>query len=206
MGMLNRPPEQLSLAGIEGPPVLTDGLFFAVIPDPQAATRIERRALSFREELGLKGRPLAADHFHITLYFLGAHLGVPQGIVAKAGEAAASIRMAPFEVTFDCAKSFSGTGGNRPSRPLVLSSGKGLPELTAFQQALRMAIRKAGLDNWRQQSFTPHVTLLYDSRRVPEQATESVSWTVREFVLIRSLLGLGRHETLGRWPLQGQAE
>src|SRR5260221_283327 len=144
MGTPGHPPEQLSLAGIEDPPVPTDGLFFAVIPDPQAATRIERRALSFREELGLKGRPLAADHFHITLYFLGAHLGVPQGIVAKAGEAAASIRMAPFAVTFDCAKSFSGTGGNRPSRPLVLSSGKGLPELTAFQQALRMAIRKAG--------------------------------------------------------------
>lgn len=198
--------EQLSLAGIEGPPVLTDGLFFAITPDSQAATLIERRAADFHRDLGLKGRPLATDHFHITLYFLGAHPGVPQGIVAKAGEAAASVAMAPFDVTFDCAKSFSGKEGNRPNRPLVLSSSKGLPALIAFQQALRMAIRKAGLDNWRQQSFTPHVTLLYDGRRVPEQAIEPVSWTVREVVLIRSMLGLSRHETLGRWPLRDKAE
>jgi 2'-5' RNA ligase len=191
-------PQQLSLDGIEEPPVRTDGLFFAAIPTPQAAAQIEQRARNFHEEFGLKGRPLATDHFHITLYYLGAHAGVPQGIFAKASETAAAIRMAPFEVTFDRAMSF---GGKSASRPLVLSSSKPLVALNAFQLALSTAIRKAGLVQWVQPSFVPHVTLLYDGRRVPAQAVEPISWTVREFVLVRSRLGLSRHETLARWPL-----
>jgi 2'-5' RNA ligase len=195
-------PEQLSLDGIETPPDRTDGLFFAAIPNPHAAAQIEKRAQSFRKELGLKGRPLAADQFHITLYYLGTHPGVPQGIVAKASETAAAIRMAPFEVTFDRAMSFAGKSN---SRPLVLCSSKGLPALVAFQQALRAAIKKAGLDHWTQPSFTPHVTVLYDRRGVPEQSIEPISWTVGEFLLVRSLHGLSRHEPLARWPLLDRA-
>jgi 2'-5' RNA ligase len=134
----------------------------------------------------------------VTLYYLGVHAGVPQGIVAKASETAAALRMAPFEVSFDRATSFAGKAG---SRPLVLSSRKPLAALNAFQQALRTAIKKAGLDNWAQPAFTPHVTLLYDRRGVPEQAVEPLSWTVSEFVLVRSLHGMSRHEPLARWPL-----
>jgi 2'-5' RNA ligase len=191
-------PQQLSLAGIEEPPVRTDGLFFAALPTPEAAAQIEKRAQDFRRELGLNGHPLAADLFHITLYYLGAHAGVPQGIFAKASETAATIKMAPFEVTFDRVVSF---GGKSASRPLVLSSGKPLAALNAFQLALSTAIRKAGLLQWTQPSFVPHVTLLYDGRRVPEQEIEPISWTVREFVLVRSRLGQGRHDPLARWPL-----
>jgi 2'-5' RNA ligase len=192
-------PRRISQARLEEPQPRTDGLFFAVIPSPQSAAQIERRAQDFRGEFGLKGEPLATEHFHVTLYYLGAHRGVPRGIVAKARETAASIRVAAFEITLDRAKSFTGKGG---TRPFILSSSKGLTELMALQQSLRAALRNAGLDNWPQPAFTPHVTLLYDSIRVPEQPIEPVSWTVREFVLMRSLLGMGRYETLGRWPLQ----
>jgi 2'-5' RNA ligase len=190
---------QLSLAGIEEPPARTDGLFFAALPTPQAAAQIERRAEDFRVEFGLQGRPVATDQFHITLYYLGAHAGVPQGIVAKASETAASLRSPPFEVIFDSVMSFSGKSS---SRPLVLCSSKSLAALAAFQQSLSAAIRKAGLHQWVQPSFVPHVTLLYDGRRVPKQAVEPVSWTVREFVLVHSLLGRGQHRPLSRWPLQ----
>jgi len=196
-------PRRISQARLAEPQPRTDGLFFAVIPTPQSAAQIERRVQDFRGEFGLKGEPLATDHFHVTLYYLGAHRGLPLGIVAKASETAASIRAAPFEITFDRARSFTGKGG---SRPFILGSSKALPELLALQQSLRMALRKAGLDNWTQPAFTPHVTLLYDSQRVPEQAIEPVTWTVREFVLMRSLLGMSRYETLGRWPLRDQAE
>ena len=189
---------QLSLAGIEGAPARTDGLFFAAIPTPQAAAQIEQRAEDFCREFGLKGRSLGKDRFHITLYYLGAHAGMPQGVVAKASETAASIRMPPFEVSFDSVVSFSDKSG---TRPLVLCSSKNLAALNAFQQALSTAIRKAGLHHWTQPRFTPHVTLLYDTRRVPEQAVEPISWTVDEFVLVHSLIGRSRHETLARWPL-----
>jgi len=192
-----------SQARLEEPRPRTDGLFFAIIPSPQSAAQIERRVQDFRGEFGLKGEPLATSHFHVTLYYLGAHPGVPRGIVAKASETAASIRMAPFDIIFDRARSFTGKGG---SRPFILGTGKALPELLALQQSLRAALRKAGLDNWAQPAFTPHVTLLYDNRSVPEQPIEPVAWTVREFVLMRSLLGMSRYETLGRWPLLEQPE
>jgi len=52
-------------------------------------------------------------------------------------------------------------------------------------------------------SFTPHVTLLYDGRVVTERLVEPIRWTVREFVLVRSLLGKTRHIVIGRWPLRG---
>jgi 2'-5' RNA ligase len=53
-----------------------------------------------------------------------------------------------------------------------------------------------------ERKFTPHVTLLYDDRMVPEQAVEPISWRVREFVLTHSLLGKTQHVELGRWPLR----
>ena len=117
---------------------------------------------------------------------------------SRSSETAAAIRAAPFEVAFDCAMSFSGKSNGRP---LVLCSSKNLAALAAFQQTLSTAIRKAGLHQWVQPSFVPHVTLLYDGRRVPKQAIEPISWTVREFVLVHSLLGRSRHEPLARWPL-----
>jgi 2'-5' RNA ligase len=93
------------------------------------------------------------------------------------------------------------TGGRK--RPFVLRSGKDLVALMAFQQAIGMAMKKAGIGRWVQPQFTPHVTLLYDDHLVSEQTVESVSWTVREFVLVHSLLGQTQHIPLGRWPLRG---
>jgi 2'-5' RNA ligase len=45
------------------------------------------------------------------------------------------------------------------------------------------------------------VSLLWDKVEVPPEAFEPIGWTAREFVLLDSVLGEGRHEMLGRWPL-----
>lgn len=58
-----------------------------------------------------------------------------------------------------------------------------------------------GLGRWVERNFTPHVTLLYDDRSVAPQAIEPIAWTVREFVLVHSLLGRTEHRILGRWSL-----
>ena len=51
-------------------------------------------------------------------------------------------------------------------------------------------------------TFTPHITLSYDKHEVEEEALIApIKWTVREFVLIKSFIGKGRYEVLGRWPL-----
>ena len=52
---------------------------------------------------------------------------------------------------------------------------------------------------WRS---TPHATLLYRRGEPLRQCIDPTSWTVTEFVLIHSHVGLGLHQELGRWPLR----
>ena len=49
----------------------------------------------------------------------------------------------------------------------------------------------------------PGMTLLYGDREIKEEAIEPIDWTVREFVLVHSLLGRNRYSALARWPLRG---
>ncbi len=191
-------PAQSSLPGFDAAPPATDRLFFAIFPDADAAERIARLAQQLRDEHDLTGRPLALDRFHVTLHHLGDYVGLRPDVVAMAGAAAAAVSMPPFDVVFDCAASFSSTPRNRP---FVLRGGEGLAALTAFQQALGMAMKRTGARVTS--SYTPHMTLLYDDRCVAGQAVETIRWTVREFVLVHSQLGQGRHLPLARWPLRG---
>jgi 2'-5' RNA ligase len=195
-------PEQSSLPGFDAVPQQpTDRLFFAIFPDANASARIAQLALQLRGEHELHGRPLARERLHVTLHHLGDYQGVPRDIVDMADKAATAITtMAPFEVAFDRAASFSSAPRNRP---FVLRGGDGLAALMEFQQALGMAMKQAGLGRWAKPGYTPHVTLLYDDRCVAEQAVETISWTAREFVLVHSLLGQTRHVAVARWPLRG---
>ena len=51
--------------------------------------------------------------------------------------------------------------------------------------------------------WMPHITLLYDGRGIGEHVVEPVRWTVKELVLVHSLLGQSRYIPLGRWSLRG---
>ena len=82
----------------------------------------------------------------------------------------------------------------------MLRSHDGATGVTALQHALGTALAKAGL---AARPSAPHLTLLYDACRVDEQAIDPVGWTVREFVLVHSLLGQTTYIPLGRWPLRG---
>jgi 2'-5' RNA ligase len=176
-----------------------DSLFFAIFPDASAAERIAQLAQQLRGEQGLHGKPLKTQRFHVTLHHLGHHAGLPQELVTLAGQAAAAVVLPPFDIAFDRASSF--TSATR-HRPLVLRGGEGLLALTAFQQALGVAMGEVGLQRWAKPGYTPHATLLYDDRSVAEQAVETIAWTAREFVLVHSQLGEGRYTPLGSWPLR----
>jgi 2'-5' RNA ligase len=186
---------QLSLFGAETP--ASDGLFLAVLPESQARPRIEGTAQQLRSHHGLKGRLLAPDRYHISLFSFGEHNGLPPRLVAEVMKAAAAIEASPFDVAFDRAKSFY--GGKQ--RPLVLCGGDGLARLVALQRTIDVAMQKARLGRTKQQ-FVPHVTLLYDENGIEEQPIERIGWTVTEFVLIHSLLGRSQYVPLGRWPLR----
>jgi len=195
-----------SSARSDPPPKPSDSLFFALIPDAAAIARIERLVPALRSAHGLKGKAIDTPRLHVTLHHLGHHAGLPAALVAAASEAAQSIAAAPFALLLDRAASFP-----KPrNAPFVLLAGdravdgEGDSEsgVTAFQRMLGEAMQGAGLGGWVQSRFTPHLTLLYDDQRVAEQRIEPIEWMVREFVLVRSLLGRGTHLPVMRWPLR----
>jgi len=193
-------PRQLTLPGFEAqlqPP--GHRVFFAVMPDADSAAQIALRAEHLRASGRLRGKRIKTQRLHVTLHHLGDFPELPVPVVTAARAAADSIAAAPFDVTFDHAMSFAGRPGNRP---FVLLGEDGLAALTAFWQVLGDALARAGLHVTRAH-FKPHMTLLYDRSAVARQSVEPIGWTVREFVLIHSLLGKTHYETLGRWPLTG---
>jgi RNA 2',3'-cyclic 3'-phosphodiesterase len=174
------------------------GLFFSIFPDALTAFRIAQIARRCRRDLGLRGEPLAASRLHISLQYLGRYLEMPETVVAKARAAAARVRMPPFAVMLDRAISFSGRADNYP---LVLLGDDGVVGLRMLYRSLGAQMRKVGLR--ARSDFTPHMTLIYDSRRIDEEPIEPICWTVGELVLVQSLIGETKHVRLGRWPLRG---
>lgn len=185
---------QHSCFGLEAPAV--DGVFFALFPDEAAAANLARTAqqLCIRHRIG--ARTVAPERLHVSLFGLGKHAGLPPGLVTALIEIAEEIVIPPFDVVLDRAMSFIG----RP-RPLVLCGGEGIDRLMSFQRQLGGAIQDRGLGRVKM-PYTPHITLLYDDRGIEAHAIEPVRWTVKEFVLVHSVLGRSRHIPLGRWPLR----
>jgi len=167
-------------------------LFLAAVPDAGTAERIHQVAGVLKRAHHFDGKLIAPKRLHISLFALS---GLPDGQLCAAWEAAMDVRAEPFEVSFDRSVSFRGQPDNRP---FVLIGEKGLRGLQSFRQMLGAAMMRRGLRRLASTSFTPHVTLLYDPRGVDEYPIEPIGWTVREFVLVRSLNG---HEHLVRWPL-----
>lgn len=170
----------------------TDRLFFAILPDPETAAHIAHVARHLRISHGLMGKPLETGHFHVTLcHIAGAGGPPPARLVDELGARAATLAMPPFRVGFDRAESFR-------NGALVLRGDDSLIGLEVLQQRLSDALdgrpRLA-------RPFTPHVTLLRDKHRVPEQEIEPIEWTVREIVLVHSLPGRTTHRHVARLPL-----
>ena len=167
-------------------------LFLAAVPDPGTAARIHLLAGALKSAHRFNGRLIAPERLHISLFALG---GLAEGQHCAAWEAAMEVRTSPFEVSFDRTASFRGRPGNYP---FVLVGEKGLQALQSFREMFCAALARRGMRRLATTNFTPHVTLLYDARDVDEYPVEPIGWTVKEFVLIRSLNG---HELLVRWPL-----
>ncbi|WP_249138191.1 2'-5' RNA ligase family protein [Phenylobacterium montanum] len=170
------------------------------MPDSAGVEQIGDAARRLRAENRLRGRALEAGRFHITLHHVDDYVGLPADVVEKMSRAAETVTAAPFEVEFDYAASFSGRPGNRP---FVLGGGEGLKALIAFRNNLADAIRRTGVGRKPSAQFVPHVTLLYDQLVIQQRPVEPIRWTVRELVLVHSLLGRTQHLPLARWPLKG---
>ena len=192
---MNRPSAQLSFGG-PFDAELKHRLFFAIRLGADATESLTRLMVRLCDDGTIPVRPVDADRLHATLHHLGDFADqIPPSLVPTARAAAATIKMQPFEVTFD---RIVGTNGR-----LLLLISDGSAALREFRQTLSAALIEAGLHRHVTSTFSPHVTLSYDVSDAPEQRVEPIIWIVRQFVLIESLLGKHHHLERGCWSIQG---
>jgi 2'-5' RNA ligase len=179
----------------------SNSLFFAILPEPEVAQRIAALAVQLRAGHGLSGRLIPESRLHVTATPIADYATLLDYDVSAAMRAAESVSAKPFDLAFNRLQSFGRPGGNQP---LVLRCSDGAGAFAQLQKALLAALRDNDYDGKAPAAYTPHITLLYDRRAVDETyLDEPIVWTVREFALVYSVYGEGRHMHLGRWPLKG---
>ena len=181
-------------------PSQKDRIFFAVQPDAAATAQISALAQRRKIEHAFTGNLILPEHLHVTLFHLGDWNGLPEEIVNLASGAASQVNVPAFEVAFTRAESFRAVTG---VYPFVLTGDRDAQIWRSLHKALRMALTNAGLGGATGGEFTPYITLTYDKVRVKPVPIDPIAWTVKNFVLIHSLLGKTVHHHLGRWSLDG---
>ena len=169
-------------------------LFFAIFPDPPALASIGRVAARLQAEKVLRGRWMATAKYHVTARFLGDH-GDPAAVIARARAAAAQVRAAPFDITFDRIVTFRG----RHQSPCVLRCTS---ESDAAIEALWRGLGGASSVTRAEAvgRFVPHLTIAYADRMLDAPiAIEPVVTRIESFALVDS--HHAQHEALARWPL-----
>jgi 2'-5' RNA ligase len=192
-------PEQLYFSGFEPRP-LRDNLFFCLLSQANSAREISKAADGLRHLHRLNGRLIEPERLHVSLHAIGLYDDLPNFIVERAYEAGAMVSTSPFPLMFDRVVSFE---NKREKRPLVLRPGYDLAGLFALRYVLGEAMRRARIGRHVTSHFTPHMTLLYDSRVVRERPIDPIRMNVQDFVLVHSLIGQRRYIELARWPLRG---
>ncbi len=173
--------------------------FFAIKPAEPARAQIAGLARHLHKVHKLRGNPILPEHLHVTLHPVGDERRGMKAAIGGAMDAAGRVRASPFDVVFDVAESFFVRSGNHP----FVLRGCGLGMLTDFRRELGAEMVRSGLKACVVGNFTPHVTMLWADRCVEEHPVAPIRWTVREFVLVLSLVGWTEHRHVGRWPLQG---
>jgi 2'-5' RNA ligase len=175
-------------------------MFFGVMPDPGTAKRVDALRRRLAGEGGLQGSAVGRDRLHVSLHLVGDFKRLRTSDVYKAQLAASLVAMAPFDVIFDRVETFAGlpaAEGAMVRWPTVLRGSSA--GLTALHQALGAAMRQWGLRAGT--AFKAHITLCYGPSVLPRQSIDPIRFTVSDFRLIHSELGLSRYNFLGRWPL-----
>jgi 2'-5' RNA ligase len=163
-------------------------LFFALWPDADAASALERLAADVVAVVG--GKPVPREKIHLTLAFLG-EVEDCQGARA----AAAAIRGRAFAVRLDCVGSF------RKARVAWAGSLERIAALDALQARLEAGLRQRGfaLD---ERPFAAHVTLARKAETaLPRAAIAPIEWRAAELTLVQST-GAGHYAVLEAWKLR----
>lgn len=179
-----------------------DRLFFALWPDEDMRAQLGAAATHLRQKLRPEGRWIGAHRYHLTLHFLGDYPALPEPLVQRAMEAAATVRSPRFDLPIDQAGSFR----NR-SIPWWLGPSQTSAPLKQLWRALRESLQAHSVPYDTKLRLSPHVTVLRDATQVlAPTPVPLVNWPVDGFALIHSRLGLeSRYRVLGSWPLSADA-
>lgn len=124
---------------------------------------------------------------------------IPQAVVDGAVAALGGMRCPSIPIVFDRANCV-GRGGEREQAACVWRCDAATASAVAQLRRL-LAVRLRRVDLRPKPSSNPHMTMLYDSRVVPEHSIDPLRWTATRFALILSHQGCTHHEWLGEWPL-----
>lgn len=173
-------------------------LFFALMPDETATTRIAEVAAELQSTHRMQGKPILKSRYHATLNFLGDNDCLCPEWVARAGRAAERVQAGSCEVRLDHAGIFRRGQGASPC-VLTGTAGEGLK---ALWSTLRRELVVEGFGKELDHSFVPHVTWIYSRDSYPEQPIDPIVWTARDFVLVHSIVRNPDYRIVGRWPLK----
>ena len=166
-----------------------DRFFFAVRPPPSLACRIA----AFGEVLGGNAPRVSANRLHVTVAVSDDFEGYPAGFVEILLRVGGRVASAPFRIALD--RVLSG------KRAVFLMPTAKCPDLKALYQAIADGMASARAPLRKGVGFSPHMTLFYRDNAALDFPLPRLEWKVSELLLIHSLVGLTRHETLASWPL-----
>lgn len=170
-------------------PEVLHRFFFALKPDEITARRTHVFAES---ELGSKGL-LAPERHHVTIGITEDFLTIPAALVDALLRAGETVRAEPFEFVLDRLTGGHGVVTLRPSHVVR--------PLQALQARIDEAMAAQGLAMRAGWSFNPHETLTYRKGAPFTRSIDGFRWSVTQFVLVHSHVGLHRHDIIGRWTL-----
>ena len=175
-------------------------LYFALQPPAAAAEQALVVLRSLQPAEGFAGRAMPPARLHVSLNWVGGFQRPPTGIVGKAREVGAAVKVRPFDISFNRIGTWR---SGEPPWPLVLWGDEGVIAVQTLYGALHRAMVGPGMAPRREPPLEPHLTLLRDQAVMPEAFIDPIAWTVREFVLLQSVYGEGRLDVLARFPLSG---
>jgi 2'-5' RNA ligase len=173
-------------------------VYFALKPEPDVIGPVVSvgNHLCARHELAGSVRPSV---LHMTICAIGYFPVLLEERVETACGVAGRVVAKPFEMILNRVRTYP-NGKEKP--PLVAFADSGVSAVDLFRYALIADLRRNGF-SFPKKLPDPHMTLFYDHRVVAEEPIDQIRWVVRDFVLIHSIYGEGRHELLGQWPLRG---
>ena len=182
-------------------------LFFALLPDDEARKRIATLARLLKNVHQSYSELIKPENLHVSMFYVDAWRGpVPEDLLGRAKAAGASVRAAPFQITFNQTGAFANPKVMKgKTYPFVLFGERDAGPALTLRRAIAAAMRQHGLAYAVKdvKSFAPHVTLWWDEEILDTQPTAPVAWTVRDLVLVDSVQGTATHNHLARWPLGG---